>query len=166
MIGERKMHQRIECGFTLIESLIATLILGIGALALAQVLALGVTMNVRTKDNTELTTIATKYLESIYQVSYRNLIVGGDLNPAPGSENPAYCALDVHPESRVPNSDDFHRSMATYDVYWQISNGAGTVAGAPFKVISVRVLSKRMENKASFSREMTMSVQVLNQFAI
>jgi len=160
------MRQQIESGFTLIESLIATLILGIGALALAQVLALGITMNVRTKDNTELTAMATKYLESMYQVSYRKLIVGGDLNPAPGSENPAYCALNIHPESRVPNSDEFHRSSATYNVYWQISDGVGTVAGAPFKVVTVRVVSNRMENKASFSREIVMTVQVVNQFAI
>ena len=160
------MHQRIERGFTLIESLIATLILGIGALALAQVLALGVTMNVRTKDNTELTAIATKYLENMYQVSYRKLIVGGNLNPAPGSEDPPYCALNILPESRIPIGDDLHRSAATYNVYWQISNGVGTVAGAPFKVITVRVVSKRMENKASFPREITMSVQVVNQFVI
>ena len=49
-------------GFTLVESLIATFILGIGALALAQVLALGISMNVRSKDDTELTAMATKYL--------------------------------------------------------------------------------------------------------
>lgn len=165
-MGTSKMNPRIESGFTLIESLIATMILGIGALALAQVLAMGITMNVRTKDNTELTTIATKYLESSYQASYRKLIVGGDLNPASGSEDPAYCALNINPESRVPYDDELHRSLATYNVYWQITNGTGTVAGAPFKVITVRVVSKRMESKASYSREITMSVQVINQFAI
>src|SRR5262245_2222258 len=112
-------------GFTLAESLVAIFVLGVGALALAQVLALGISMNVRSKDDTELTAMATKYLESIYQVSYRNLMVGGDLNPTPGAENPGYSALNILPESRVPYSNQLHKSAATYNVYWQISNGTG-----------------------------------------
>ncbi len=160
------MNERIGNGFTLIESLIGTLILGIGALALAQVLALGAGINVRTKDDTELTTIATKYVENLYQVSYRKLVTGGDLNPASGSEDPAYCVLNVHPESLVPDSTEHHKSAATYDVYWQITNGDHTVAGAQFKVITVRVVSDRIQNKDGAPREVTMSVQVVNQFAI
>lgn len=166
MIEESKMQSRMENGFTLVESLIAAFILGVGALALAQVLALGISMNVRTKDDTELTMIATKYLENIYQVSYRNLVIGGNLNPAPGTENPGYCTLNVLPESRIPIDTTLHKSAATYNVYWQIAAGTGTVSGAPFKVITVRVVSKRLQNHSVTSREITMSVQVINQFAI
>ncbi len=153
-------------GFTLVESLIVMFILGIGALALAQAMALGVSMNVRTKDDTELTAIATKYLESLYQVSYRNLVVGGNLTPNAGNENPAYCALNVLPEAAIVDSEIRHKSRATYDVYWQITNGDGTVAGAPYKVIKVRVVSKRLQVRTLSAHEITVSVQVINQFAI
>jgi len=156
----------MQAGFTLVESLVAMFILGIGALALAQVLALGVSMNVRTKDDTELTTIATKYLESIYQVSYRNLVVGGNLTPATGLEDPGYCALNILPESRILDTTNLHQSVATYDVYWQITNGDGVISGAPFKVVSVRVVSRRIQSNPGPLREITLSVQVVNQFAI
>jgi prepilin-type N-terminal cleavage/methylation domain-containing protein len=156
----------LQGGFTLVESLIVTFILAIGALALAQVLALGVSMNVRTKDDTELTTIATKYLESLYQVSYRKLVVGGNLNPTPGTEDPAFCTLNVFPESRIIDTETLHKSAATYDVYWQITDGAGVVSGAPFKVITVRVVSRRLQVSTLSSHEVIMSVQVINQFAI
>jgi len=152
-------------GFTLVESLIVLLILGIGALALAQAMAVGVSMNVRTKDDTELTTIATKYLENLYQASYRNLTVGGDIHPAPGTEDPSFCALNFQPESDIPNSDTLHKSAATYDVYWQVRDGTGTVAGAPFKVITVRVVSKRLQVQTLGACEITVSLQVINQFA-
>ena len=163
---EAKTQQPEVNGFTLVETLIATFILGIGALALAQVLALGISMNVRSKDDTELTAMATKYIESIYQVSYRNLVVGGNLNPAPGFENPGYSALNILPEARVPYSNQLHKSAATYNVYWQITDGSGTVSGAQYKVITVRVVSNRLMNQKVASREITMSVQVINQFSI
>jgi type II secretory pathway pseudopilin PulG len=155
-----------EKGFTLVESLILMFILGIGALALAQAMALGVSMNVRTKDDTELTAIASKYLESLYQVSYRNLVVGGSVNPSPGSEDAGYCALNVWPEASIVDTETHHKSAATYDVYWQIRDGSGTIAGAPYKVITVRVVSRRLQVQTLSSHELTVSVQVVNQFAI
>jgi prepilin-type N-terminal cleavage/methylation domain-containing protein len=162
----KTMNKKIENGFTLIEALIAAVILAFGALALAQMMAVGVGMNVRTKDDTELATITTEYLEKIYQVGYRNLVVGGDLNPTAGSEDPAYSDLDVFPEADVPADSDHHVNATRYNVYWLIADGPGTICTAPYKVITVRVVSERIQGSTnSPAREMTMSVHLIDQFS-
>ena len=160
------MNRKWEGGFTLIETLIGVSILAFGSLALAQLLFLGTGLNVKTKDDTELATIATQYMENISQVSYRNLITGGTLNPASGSEDSHYSRLNVFPESNVPSNNTLHKSNARYNVYWDITNAAGTIAGAPYKVIRVRVVSKRLQNTGSPSREITLRMEIINQFAI
>ncbi len=165
-MGKLKMKRNWEEGFTLIETLIGVSILAFGSLALAQLLFLGTGLNVRTKDDTELATMATQYMESISQVSYRNLVVGGSLNPAPGTEDPAYSDLNVNPENVIPSNNTLHKSDARYDVYWQISDGGGGHAGAPYKVINVRVVSKRLKNINAPSREVTLMMEIVNQFAI
>ena len=53
-------------------------------------------------------------------------------------------------------------AMSSYDIPAAIS----TVSGSQFKVITVRVVSKRLMNQKIASREITMSVQVINQFSI
>jgi Tfp pilus assembly protein PilV len=64
---------RIEKGFTYVETLLSMFILGIGCLGLAQLFLVGIQTNVRTKDDTEIATTAQRYLERLYQQGYNQL---------------------------------------------------------------------------------------------
>jgi prepilin-type N-terminal cleavage/methylation domain-containing protein len=158
-----------KCGFTYIETLIAMFILSVGALALAQLFFAGVQTNARTKDDTEIATVAQKYIERLYQQSYDDLAtgVGGSLT-VPTTD---FCVVDVALENSgsVSNPAQYHQNQVLYDIYWTIAHcGNATptdactssqmIAGLPWVEISVRVVNKRMQ-MGSRAREVTVRVQ-------
>lgn len=161
---------RIEKGFTYVETLLSMFILGIGCLGLAQLFLVGIQINVRTKDDTEIATTAQRYLERLYQQGYTQLAsgVGGSLTSAVVD----FSALDIQLENSatVSNPQQFHQNEVTYDIYWQIAHcgnatptdvctGAQRIAGQPWVEISVRVVDKRLEMGAK-GREVTVRAQV------
>ena len=147
-------------GFTLVETLIAMVLLALGALALAQLLTAGVWINARTKDDFQIHTVAQEYLEQLYDSRYANLPVGGDLYSA----EPGYSLQDIKLEAGASVADvqSFHQNEITYDIYWQISD-AGSVSNIPLKEIAVRVVSKRMDLGAT-QREITVKTQISRLF--
>ncbi|MCI0448048.1 hypothetical protein L0152_33125 [bacterium] len=167
---------RLESGFSYIETLFAIFILGIGSLALAQLFIAGVQINARTKGDTEIATVAQKYLERLYEQGYDDLAagVGGDLTvPTTG-----FSVVDVKFEdsATVSNYRQFHQNETTYDIYWEVAHCGNTanptvactdaqkIAGKPWVEISVRVVEQRMAGKAysmgSPRREVTVRAQV------
>jgi type II secretory pathway pseudopilin PulG len=165
----REMNQQ-EGGFSYIETLFAIFILGIGSLALAQLFIAGVQINARTKDETEIATIAQKYLERLHQQGYAQLATGagGDLTvPTTG-----FSVVDVKLEdsSTVSNQSQFHQNQVRYDIYWRVAlcgNATPTdactsgqmIAGKPWVEISVRVVDQRIRMGAR-GREVTVRAQV------
>lgn len=67
-------------GFSLIELLVAVVILAFGALSLVQLMALGIKMNVQTTDDTQATTLAQWKIETLTGRGYQDLNPGGDLS--------------------------------------------------------------------------------------
>lgn len=166
---------RRESGFSYIETLFAIFILGIGSLALAQLFLAGVQINARTKGDTEIATVAQKYLERLYEQGYDNLAagVGGDLT-VPTTD---FSVVNVKLEdsATVSNQSQFHQNEVTYDIYWEVAHcgnatptdvctDAQKIAGKPWVEISVRVVEQRMAGKAysmgSPRREVTLRAQV------
>jgi type II secretory pathway pseudopilin PulG len=165
----RKMHQQ-ESGFSYIETLFAIFILGIGSLALAQLFAAGVQINARTKDETEVATIAQKYLERLYQQGYDDLStgVGGDLT-VPTTD---FSVMNVKLEDSgtVSNQSQFHQNEVRYDIYWRVAHcgnanpadvctNAQKIAGKNWIEISVRVVDQRIRMGAR-GREVTVRAQI------
>lgn len=160
----------LEKGFTYIETLFAILILGIGALALAQLFLSGIQINARTKDDTEIATVAQKYLERLYEQGYAQLATGtGGSLTIPTTD---FAVVDVQLENSatVSNPHQFHQNAVKYDIYWQIAHcGNATptdacddsqlIAGKPWVEISVRVVDHRLRMGAA-SREVTVRTQV------
>ncbi len=147
-------------GFTLIELLVAVLILAIGALALAQLFASSIWVNARSKDDTQIYTVAEKVIEDLYDTRYANLPVGGDLNTAQSG----YSMTNVQLENDVlvSNSTQFHPNAVLYNIFWKITD-AGSVAGIPMKEIAVRVVSKRVQMGAK-GREAIVRTQIARLF--
>ncbi len=154
------MYSKIDRGFTLIEVLVSLLILAVGALALAQLMTTGAFVNARTKDDTEISSVAQQLLEQIFESGYDNLPVGGDLYSAVSG----YSQTGVRLENSASASDfnTYHQNAATYDIFWQVTD-AGTVADVPLKEIAVRVVSNRMTMGAT-ARETTVRTQISRSY--
>src|SRR5262245_30503028 len=162
--------KRLESGFSYIETLFAIFILGVGSLALAQLFLAGVQIKARTKDETEIATIAQKYLERLYHQGYSELAtgVGGDLTvPTTG-----FSVVDVKLEdsATVSNKSQFRQNEVRYDIYWRVAHCGNTnpstactdaqkIAGKSWVEISVRVVDQRLRMGAR-GREVTVRAQV------
>jgi len=152
-----------EKGFTLIELLIAVAILGFGTLTLAELMTTGIWINVKSKDDSQMSSVGQQYLESLFEVGYTDLVVGGDLNPS-GTPDPLYSDIDVLVESSAASgTSDYHRNNVTYDVYWLITNGSAEIAESPYKEIAVRIVSDSIDLKGKV-REATIRAQILRSF--
>ncbi len=161
---------RIEKGFTYIETLFAIFILGIGSLALAQLFLSGIQINTRTKDDTEIATVAQKYLERLYQQGYDQLALGAGGSLTVPTTNFAVLDVQLEDSSTVSNTSQFHQNAVSYDIYWQVAHcgnatptdactGAQLIAGKPWVEISVRVVNERLRMGAT-GREVTVRSQV------
>ena len=123
-----------EKGMTLVEILVAILILAVGALALAQLFVGGVAINARTKDDTQVSTVAQQHLEALVEQGYSGLVVGGSLTTADAGYS---ATVDLEESGTTSDSSKFHQNAVTYDVYWQIVDepeigGCAETAQLPF----------------------------------
>jgi prepilin-type N-terminal cleavage/methylation domain-containing protein len=156
------MEHSMQKGVTLVEILVAVLILSFGALALAQLFVAGVAVNARTKDDTQISTVAQQYLESLVELGYSGLTVGGDLNSAIGGYS--VTGVDLENSGATSDSKTFHQNAVTYDVYWQITEEAA-IATIPTRSIAVRVVCNRLEFGAA-PREVTVRTQVSRPYGV
>jgi prepilin-type N-terminal cleavage/methylation domain-containing protein len=149
-------------GITLVEVLVAVLILAVGALALAQLFVAGVAVNARTKDDTQISTVAQQYLESLSELGYSGLVVGGNLN----TPQAGYSAEDVVLENSSTTSDSkiYHQNAVTYDVYWEITEGT-PIADVPYREVAVRVVCNRLEFGGA-PREVIIRTQISRPYAV
>ncbi len=161
-----QVNKKIENGFSLIELLVATALLAYGALALVQLMALGIKLNIQTKDDTQAATLAQWKVETFTGLGYQLLNAGGDLNSdytSPGGEN--YFESYSEPGSGI-----------VYKKRWTISNcgnptptdpcdPADEYFQTPWKEISVKVTTNRMEQVAGTQqRQITIKAIVLQPF--
>jgi prepilin-type N-terminal cleavage/methylation domain-containing protein len=68
-----------ERGFTLIEALVATLVLAVGIISVANLMLVAATSNSVGNQATAAATIASRELERLTAIPYNQLLVGGDI---------------------------------------------------------------------------------------
>ena len=82
-----------ESGFTLVEALVAMLILAVGITAIANLMVVGASSNAVGNASTASAAIATRELERLKALDYPLLVLGGDLQ----TDQPGFSRLDDVP---------------------------------------------------------------------
>lgn len=151
-------------GFTLVELLIAMVLLAFGALTVVQMMLVGMKVNMQTADDTQVATLAQWKIEELTGWGYQNLTPGGDLN----TSTTGYTETFTEPGSKVvytknwkvvPCGSDTHTNSATpcaiSEEYYQ----------TPWYEISVRVSANRQQGIIwSRPREITLRAHVVQPF--
>lgn len=155
-------HRKIENGFSLIELLVATVLLAYGTLALVQLMMLGIKLNIQTKDDTQAATLAQWKIETLTGLGYQQLNPGGDLDTSVG--------VYFDPPYSEPGSG------VVYTKRWKISNcgNANPVTPCapsqlyfetPWYEVSVKVTTNRLEQVAGTQpRQITLKAIVIQPF--
>lgn len=87
-----------EAGFTLIEALVAMVVLAVGITGVANLMVVGASSNSVGNASTASTAIASRELERLKAVEYNTLAVGGDLdNDAPPTGPTVWFRVDDVP---------------------------------------------------------------------
>jgi prepilin-type N-terminal cleavage/methylation domain-containing protein len=120
--------KRGERGFTLIELMIATFILGVGVLSVTTMIGTSISRNLSSKNDTVAMAAAEQVMEELKTTSFSSLTVGGSTLQSDGRllfENPsdasAYATVNNYFRNiTLANSDEAGQSV-TYQVRWNIS---------------------------------------------
>ena len=117
-----------ERGFTLIELMIATFILGVGVLSVTTMIGTSISRNLSSKNDTVAMAAAEQVMEELKTTAFSSLTVGGSTlesngrllfeNPSDGS---AYATVNGYFRNiTLANSDEAGQSV-TYQVRWNIA---------------------------------------------
>lgn len=123
---------RVERGFTLIETLVATGILVSGLVAVAYLFTFSIRTNMMTEQQTSATLLLSNKMEELRGTSFSSLTVGGGLD----ASSPTTSYWDyVSISTSGAITSDTSTTDATYLRLWQ-------VAGTNTKVVSVVVYTQ------------------------
>ena len=168
----RATHHK-QAGFTLIEALVAVLVLVFGLIAVTNLLLVGGTSNQTANHMSAATAEALETLETLKAVPFANLAVGGDLD----SDLPAACQPDcLSNPDLCPTQCVVGRPNPNYNYYrtvpgvgmirtrWLISNPIPGAGGAAVCYIIVRSestapLAGGFRSRAEFTTFRTCSTQ-------
>jgi prepilin-type N-terminal cleavage/methylation domain-containing protein len=76
----RSANPTSESGFTLIEALVATVVLAVGLISVANLMVVAASSNAVASQATAATTVASQELERLTAIPYDQLVAGGDLD--------------------------------------------------------------------------------------
>jgi prepilin-type N-terminal cleavage/methylation domain-containing protein len=142
------MSRDQEAGFTLIEALIAVMILSIGLIAVANLLVVGAASNTIGNHSTNTTAIATETLERLRNIPFATgnpptpvLVAGGDLEAA------ATCDDDL-PANNCVRADNFHAvknvpGVGQVHTTWEVTRIDGQTYFLRVRSESTAVLARR-----------------------
>lgn len=139
-----------EAGFTLIEALIAIMILAIGLIAVANLLVVGAASNTIGNHSTNTTAIATETMERLRNipfatgnppVSQLDLMVGGDLNAVPTCNDDVPASNCIRPGNwgAVKNV----RGVGQVHTTWEVSRIDGQTYFIRVRSESTAALARR-----------------------
>jgi type IV pilus assembly protein PilV len=115
------MNRGRECfnsaGFTLLEVLIAMVILAVGLLAIAQMQVIGIRFNAQGREVTEASTLAMDQLESLKALPPDHT----DLDDVTASNN-----TNLASTTTVDHSDPGNPISGKYDRIWNVADGDGS----------------------------------------
>jgi type II secretory pathway pseudopilin PulG len=132
---DRPQRQR-ESGFTLVETLVAIVVLVFGLMAVTNLLLVAATSNTIANQASAATASASQVMDLLRSTAWDNLPVGGDLTADTTTPSPD-CRTIAPPTAGTPffNCDDNIPGVGTIKTRWQVTAGAGTVR---LRQISVR----------------------------
>ena len=124
----RREDARRESGFTLVETLVAIVVLVFGLMAVTNLLLVAATSNSVANQTTAAAASASQVMDVLRSTDWANLPVGGSLAADTTAPSPD-CRAILAPTAATQfyNCDDNVPGVGTIKVRWQIAAGAGTV---------------------------------------
>ncbi len=121
---------RREAGFTLIEIMITTLLVGVVVVSVSTLFMLAMKVNSAAADHTECATLAQHRLEALRRVEFDTLVLGGSVSAC----STGYC------EYLDQNSD----ARNDYMVSWAVERPSGPSADAPLSAAGVDLVELKV----------------------
>ena len=120
--------RRRESGFTLVETLVAIVVLVFGLMAVTNLLLVAATSNSVANQASAATASASQVMDTLRSTPWANLPPGGDLAADTTSPSPD-CRAILAPTVGTPyyNCDDVIAGVGTIKTRWQITAAVGTV---------------------------------------
>jgi type II secretory pathway pseudopilin PulG len=118
--------RRGEAGFTLVEALVAVVVLIFGLTAVTNLLLVAASSNGVANQSTEATASATQVMDILRSTPWNQLAAGGDLDNDATNPSPDCRALPV-PITNTYNCDDFIQGVGVIKTRWLLTPGVGTV---------------------------------------
>lgn len=118
--------RRGETGFTLVETLVAIVVLVFGLMAVTNLLLVAASANTVANQGSAATASASQIMDVLRSTEWNNLAVGGDLDSDTTSPSPDCRALPA-PSTAVYNCDDTLPGVGTIKTRWTITPAVGTV---------------------------------------
>jgi type II secretory pathway pseudopilin PulG len=120
-----RQDRRSESGFTLVETLVAIVVLVFGLMAVTNLLLVAATSNTVANQSSAATASASQVMDVLRSTRWADIAPGGSLTADTTSPSPDCRAL-TSPLAAY-NCDDFIQGVGTIKTRWQITAGAGTV---------------------------------------
>jgi prepilin-type N-terminal cleavage/methylation domain-containing protein len=127
LIETDRNGRRGEDGFTLVETLVAIVVLVFGLMAVTNLLLVAATSNTVANQATAAAASASEVMDTLRSTAWADLPVGGDLTADTTSPSPD-CRTMARPTAGTPfyNCDDNIQGVGTIKVRWQITAGNST----------------------------------------
>ena len=141
---EHKRHTTSSEGFSLLELLLAMIILVIGVGSVATMIGYSINSDLAAKNETVAITAAERELEQLRNSSYSSLTDGGSTLDSYGKISFSGSQVNGYFANVTVSDADQIGKAATFDVRWNIT----TIAGASMKKITIA--AQRLNGNARF----------------
>ncbi len=118
--------RRGQAGFTLVETLVAIVILVFGLMAVTNLLLVAASANTVANQGSAATASASQVMDVLRSTRWDDMAVGGDLESDTTTPSPDCRALPS-PLTGIFNCDDVLPGVGTIKTRWTITAAAGTV---------------------------------------